>query len=111
MKVDLEELRALVDGELQKVEQRRILLQEQLEHIEAVQHLAEETQPTKPEEDREPAPEGEEMKRGAAWFRQNRCWNRNNYKKRPKKFGLGAYKRPSRAMGQTVSRIYSNQPG
>jgi hypothetical protein len=71
MKVDLEELRALVDRELQKVEQRRVLLQEQLEHIEAVQRLAERTQPEKPEESKDAPPKADEEKRGTTWFRRS----------------------------------------
>jgi hypothetical protein len=42
MNVDLEELRAKVEKEVKELEDRKVALQEQLAHVEAVQKFAEE---------------------------------------------------------------------
>ena len=42
MNVDLEELRAKVEKEVKELEDRKVALQEQLSHVEAVQKFAEE---------------------------------------------------------------------
>ena len=42
MNVDLEELKAKVEKEVKELEERKVALQEQLSHVEAVQRFAEE---------------------------------------------------------------------
>lgn len=58
MNVDLEELRAKVEKEVKELEDRKVALQEQLAHVEAVQKFAE--QVGDPSEKPEETPKEEE---------------------------------------------------
>jgi hypothetical protein len=58
MNVDLEELKAKVEKEVKELEDRRVALQEQLAHVEAVQKFAEEVGDEGPKSE-EPVKEAE----------------------------------------------------
>jgi hypothetical protein len=70
MNVDLEELKAKVEKEVKELENRKVALQEQLSHVEAVQKFAEEVgdegpksqEPSKEEETVSDFPEGDQRK-------------------------------------------------
>lgn len=73
MKVDLETLRVLIEGEIGKLEQQKTHLQQQLQHIAAVEQIAREAESglqvvKQPEEPA--AKESELSRQSRRWFQQ-----------------------------------------
>ena len=74
MKVDLAALRALIEGEIEKLEQKTSNLQQQLQHIAAVEQIAKEAESSLHAVDRagEAASEERELpEQSKRWFQQN----------------------------------------
>jgi hypothetical protein len=73
MKVDLAALRALIEEEIGRVEQKKTRLQQQLQHIKAVEQIAEEADSSlhAVEQPKEPvANERELSEQSRRWFQQ-----------------------------------------